>query len=125
MATWLDLLGSHIGAEAYSSYDYILRPTQQERFYLDVAGSILSPSEPGQRVQSPGPEEQSCAKGRSEGDGCGDAAIDGLSLAEEFGQNVTLVVLREVNGEGKAVEVTWWPRTWDKVLIYQWEKAVA
>lgn len=136
ITTWLGLLASHIGDEAYSSYDaignatlfipapeslgddYILRPVQQEQFYLGIDASSLSPSGPGQRAKGLDPESRAAVEGGLRETDVVTPRSSSLGWAEEFGQNFTLVVLREE----KEVQVTWWPRTWDKVRSFQWEK---
>jgi hypothetical protein len=136
ITTWLSLLATAVGQDAYGSYDaihngtifipapdslgedYILRPTEEHQFYLGVDPGSFLPSGPGQTVKGLDLESRAAVEGGLLATDVLTSRSSSMVLATQYGGNVSLIVLREE----KEVEVAWAPRSWDFVRSFRWQR---
>ena len=92
---------------------YRLRETRQEQFYLGFAEDSLAAN--NGKVRNLDPQSRAAEAGVLEGDVIS-SRRDSLWNSVQWGRNYTMIVLRE----GREIELSWSPRSFDKTISYQW-----
>ncbi|KAL9114632.1 MAG: hypothetical protein Q9227_001310 [Pyrenula ochraceoflavens] len=133
LLVWLSLLVRELGFSAIEEYDsmadaelvvpqrdslrpgFILQETTDEKFELGFSEDSLGPG--NGLVKNLKPGSRAAQAGVREGDKISPKRV-GMWNTIVWNRNYTMIVVRD----GEEVEMSWWPRSFEPVVSYQWSR---